>query len=113
MKRSNLYESAFEGYLQWHRLCYVAVDETRRCFLGEDYIKNWVFLARGRGGARLRADVKGGRFRGGPLEQPRRIWENWATREDVDGLSRWQEKFGGGFRALLVFAYLLGADTDL
>ena len=28
MDRSNHYEAAFEAYLQWHRLCYVAVDET-------------------------------------------------------------------------------------
>ena len=29
MDRSNHYEAAFEAYLQWHRLCYVAVDERR------------------------------------------------------------------------------------
>ena len=27
-------EPSFEAYLQWHRLCYVAVDETRRAQLG-------------------------------------------------------------------------------
>ena len=35
MDRSNHYEAAFEAYLQWHRLCYVAVDETRRAWLGD------------------------------------------------------------------------------
>ena len=35
MDRSNHYEGAFEAYLQWHRLCYVAVDETRRSMLGD------------------------------------------------------------------------------
>ena len=35
MDRGNHYEAAFEAYLQWHRHCYVAVDETRRPILGE------------------------------------------------------------------------------
>ncbi len=113
MKRSNQYEAAFEGYLQWHRLCYVAVDETRRCYLGEDYVKNLDFIVYGECGSRLLVDVKGRRYPGGPSGQPRRVWENWATREDVDGLLRWQDRFGEGYRALLLFAYLLQADVDL
>lgn len=113
MKRNNLYEAAFEGYLQWHRLCYVAVDETLRCYLGEDYVKNLDFIVHGDDSARLLVDVKGRRFPGGPKDRPRRVWENWATREDIDGLLRWQEKFGPGYRALLVFTYLLRADVDL
>jgi hypothetical protein len=113
MKRSNHYEAALEGYLQWHRLCYVAVDETRRCYLGEDYVKNLDFIVHGEGNARLLIDVKGRRFPGGPKDRPRRVWENWATRADIDGLLRWQDKFGPGYRAVLVFAYLLGAEVDL
>ena len=46
-------------------------------------------------------------------EQPRRVWECWATRQDIDGLLRWQDRFGPDFRALLVFIYLLGTDADL
>jgi hypothetical protein len=87
----------------------VAVDETRRCYLGEDYVKNLDFIVYGACGARLLVDVKGRRFPGGPKERPRRVWENWATRADIDGLVRWQDKFGSGFRALLVYAYLLGS----
>lgn len=113
MKRSNSYEAAFEGYLQWHRLGYVAVDETRRCFLGEDYVKNLDFIVYGECGSRLLVDVKGRRFPGGPAERPRFVWENWAGAEDVDGLLRWQEKFGAGFHALLVYAYHLGTDRDV
>jgi hypothetical protein len=113
MKRSNSYEAAFEGYLQWHRLCYVAVDETRRCYLGDDYVKNLDFIVHGEGGARLLVDVKGRRFPGGPKDRPRRVWECWATQADIDGLVRWQDQFGPGFRALLVFAYLLGTECDL
>lgn len=113
MKRSNKYEAAFEGYLQWHRLCYVAVDETRRCCLDEDFVKNLDFIVYGACGSRLLVDVKGRRFPGGPPERPRFVWESWATAADIDGLLRWQEKFGPGYRALLVYAYQLGSDRDV
>ena len=53
MKRSNHYEAAFEAYLQWQRLCYVAVDETRRSMLGESRVKSLDFIVHGDGGARL------------------------------------------------------------
>jgi len=51
MDRSNHYESAFEGYLQWHRLCYIAVDETRRSFLGETKVKSLDFVVHGADGS--------------------------------------------------------------
>jgi hypothetical protein len=43
MDRSNHYEAAFEALLQWHRLSYVAVDETRRAMLGDLRVKNLDF----------------------------------------------------------------------
>ena len=118
MDRANPYETAFEGYLQWHRLCYVAVDETRRCYLGEDYVKNLDFIVHGEAGARLLVDVKGRRFPTGPAGKERRVWECWSTQEDVSGLSRWAELFGPGYQGLLVFTYhllpsvVLAEDTD-
>src|SRR5437868_5004877 len=75
MDRSNHYEAAFEGYLQWHRLCYVAVDETRRAMLGDLRVKSLDFIVHGPGGARLLVDVKGRRFPTGPGQRPRRVWE--------------------------------------
>jgi hypothetical protein len=117
MKRSNSYEAAFEAYLQWHRLCYVAVDETRRSMLGEMRIKSLDFVVYGERGARLLVDVKGRRFPSGTAH-PRRVWECWSTQEDVDGLERWAELFGPGYQGLLVFAYHvlpeieLAGDTD-
>jgi hypothetical protein len=113
MDRSNHYEAAFEGYLQWHRLCYVAVDETRRAFLGEERVKNLDFIVHGDGGARLLVDVKGRRYPSGPPERPRRVWESWSTREDVDGLERWAGMFGPGYLGLLVFSYHLGPEVEL
>jgi hypothetical protein len=107
MDRSNHYEAAFEAYLQWHRLCYVAVDETRRAMLGDLRVKSLDFIVHGEGRARLLVDVKGRRFPAGPDHRQRRVWECWSTREDVSGLERWTELFGPGYRGLLVFAYHL------
>ena len=105
MDRSNHYEAAFEAYLQGHRLCYVAVDETRRALVGDTRVKSLDFIVFGPGGARLVLDVKGRRFPGGPAGRPRRVWECWSTREDIDGLGRWADLSGPGYRAVLVFAY--------
>jgi hypothetical protein len=107
MDRSNHYEAAFEAYLQWHRLCYVGVDETRRAWLGDTRVKNLDFIVHGESGARLLVDVKGRSFPSGSPGRQRRIWECWSTREDVDGLERWADLFGPGYQAVLVFAYYL------
>jgi hypothetical protein len=113
MDRSNHYEAAFEAYLSWHQLCYIAVDESRRTFLGETRVKNLDFIVHGDDSSVLLVDVKGRRFPSGPSEHPRRVWECWATGEDIDGLLRWQELFGERFRAVLVFTYLLDPTFEL
>src|SRR5947209_4905343 len=104
MKRSNQYEAAFEAYLQFHRLCYVAVDETRRAMLGDSTVKSLDFIVFGDHGARLLVDVKGRRFPMGPAERPRRVWECWSTRDDVEGLERWAALSGPDYQGLLVYA---------
>ena len=113
MDRSNHYEAAFEAYLQWHRHCYVAVDETRRSMLGEERVKSLDFIVYGDSGARLLVDVKGRRFPGGKPERPRRVWECWSTRADIDGLERWASRFGAGYQGLLVFAYHVLPSVEL
>jgi hypothetical protein len=105
MDRSNHYEAAFEAYLQWHRLCHVAVDETRRALFGEERVKSVDFVVYGEEGARLLVDVKGRRFPGGPTHRPRRVWECWSTLDDIQGLAQWAEQFGPGYQGLLVFVY--------
>src|SRR5207245_6880315 len=107
MDRSNHYEAAFEAYLQWHRLSYVGVDETRRAFLGDRPVKNLDFIVLAQGGGRLLVDVKGRRFPGGPEGRERWVWECWSTEEDVSGLDRWMRLFGPDYLALLVFLYQL------
>jgi len=113
MDRSNHYEAAFEAYLQWHRFCYVAVDETRRSMLGDLRVKSLDFLVYSNCGARLLVDVKGRRFPSGSKEHERRVWESWSTEDDLIGLERWAELFGTGYQGLLVFAYFLAPAVAL
>ena len=110
MKRSSSYESAFEAYLQDHRLCYIAVHEGRRSYLGDSRVKNLDFIVHGFGGLGLLVDVKGRRYPSGRAEKPKRTFECWSMQEDVDGLERWEAIFGEGYHGLLVFTYLLGND---
>ncbi len=105
MDRSNHYEAAFEGYLQWHRLCYVAVDEGRRALFGDTPLKSLDFIVYGACGSRLLVDVKGRRFPTGGVKNPRRIWESWSTQDDLTSLAQWCHLFGPGFEGLLVFLY--------
>ena len=105
MDRSNHYEAAFEAYLQWHRLGYIAVDESRRSLFGDTPVKSLDFLVFGSQGARLVVDVKGRRFPTGRADHPRHVWECWSTQEDIEGLERWAELSGPGWLGLMVFAY--------
>src|SRR6202162_5344646 len=107
MDRSNHYETAFEAYLQWHGLCYIAVDETRRALFGDTPVKSLDFVVFGDNGNRLVIDVKGRRFPGGKPGKLRRVWENWSTQEDVDSLTHWAEKAGPDYTGVFVFAYHL------
>ncbi len=107
MIRSNPYEAAFEGYLQKKGLCYVAVDESRRSFLGAVSVKNLDFIVLGEQGSRLLVDVKGRQFPTGPEGKERYVWENWSTLEDIAGLESWLRLFGNGYFALFVFLYRL------
>jgi hypothetical protein len=107
MDTSNRYERAFESYLKQEKLCYVAVDETRRATIGEGPVKSLDFIVQGGNDARLLVDIKGRRFPTGAAGRQRRVWECWSTRDDVDGLVRWAALFGAPYQALLVFAYCL------
>lgn len=113
MDRSNHYEAAFEAYLQWQGLCYIAVDETHRAQLGDSPVKSLDFMVFGATGSRLVVDIKGRRFPAGTPSRPRRVWECWSTRADIDGLSRWAEVSGVDYQGLLVFAYALHSSVQL
>lgn len=105
MNRDNHYEAAFEAFLRTRGVAVVAVDEARRSYLDDESIKSPDFLVVGPHDARLVVDVKGRKFPGGTDEHPRMVWQNWSTRDDIDGLDRWADRFGPGFRGVLAFVY--------
>lgn len=102
--RRNHYDAAFEEFLRERRAPHVVVDEKRRALLAQSSLKSLDFIVYSRRAANLLVDVKGRRFPSGG-EAGTHKWENWATEDDMASLLRWQQVFGGGFRALLVFAY--------
>ncbi len=104
MKTHNHYESAFAHYLRDRQIPYVAVDEAKRAAFRDARLKSFDFVLNGVRARRWLVDIKGRRW---TRRNGRGRWENWITETDVEGLSQWQDVFGGGYRALLVFAYLI------
>lgn len=100
--RANHYEAAFEAYIRMLRVPCVAVDEAKRALFGDEGVKNPDFLLYPRWSLNLVVEVKGKR---GKNAKGRRDWENWVTTDDLEGLVRWQELFGPGFRSVIAFAY--------
>ncbi|MDX1963037.1 MAG: HYExAFE family protein [Pirellulales bacterium] len=109
-KRENPYEVAFAAYLRHRRVPYVAIHESHRHSLGDGSIKNLDYLISLPGGMSWLIDVKGRQFPGGGKQK--QYWKNWATQEDLRGLSAWEQLFGQGSCGLLVFAYLLTGEQS-
>ncbi len=108
-RRHNHYEAAFEDYVRSRGWPYVPVDEKKKAIFGGCRVKSFDFLVYPRPGDAWLVDIKGRQF---PYtgRNGNRFWENWVTRQDLEGLARWNTVFGDGFTALLVFAYwLVGA----
>jgi len=104
------YEAAFENYLRGKGWPYVAVDEAKKAIFAGSSIKSFDFLVYSESGPNLLVDVKGRKFPGpvaGKKRGASKAWENWVTRQDVEGLSEWERVFGESFIAALVFAYWL------
>ena len=114
MDRGNHYEAAFEAYLQERRLCYVAVDETRRAVLGEMSIKSLDFIVfgdrrrpapGGREGPALPDGTAGAAAaRLGVLVHPRGRGRPGALGRTLSGR---------GYRGLLVFVYHVLPSVEL
>ena len=102
--RSNHYDAAFEELLRSRRAAYVSVDESRRALLAEASLKSFDFIV-DCPGRNLLVDVKGRQWTASG-----RRWENWATEDDIESMSRWETVFGPTFRAALVFAYWFEGD---
>jgi hypothetical protein len=115
-KRDNHYEAAFEAYLRWLGVPYIAVDETHRSLLGRqatgegevvrpslkslDFMVSAIQPAAGAAGGNWLVDVKGRRFPTGNS-----YYRNWSTRDELLSLAAWEELLGAPARGLLVFAY--------
>lgn len=103
--RNNHYERAFAWYLRDRRVPTIPVDETRRTFIDDESVKSLDFVVRPNLNRWLLVDVKGRR-----VTTQRSTLESWATEEDVEGLGRWEQRFGPEAVGLLVFLYELPVD---
>ena len=109
-QRSVHYEAAFEDFLRSRGSPYVAVDEAKKALFGSLSLKSFDFIVYSSAGPNLLVDVKGRKFPDsipGAKRGGRRTWENWITRDDVEGLFQWQGVFGVEFTPILMFAYWL------
>jgi hypothetical protein len=105
-KRDNHYEAAFEAWLRWQQVPYVAVDETHRSLAGPQSLKSVDFIVSPQSCAsRWLVDVKGRRFPTG-----KSYWKNWSTGDELASLANWETLLGPQFAGLLVFAYNVVGD---
>ncbi|MHC5112552.1 MAG: HYExAFE family protein [Planctomycetota bacterium] len=104
----NHYEAAFEDFVRARAWPYVSVNEHRKAILSGGRIKSFDFLLYRPQSKVWLVEVKGRKF---PYLGPAgsRYWENWVTDEDLQDLARWNDVFGSGFEAVLVFAYWIKA----
>jgi hypothetical protein len=105
------YEAAFEDCLRSRGIPYVAVDEAKRAAFRDAKLKSFDFIVYSDNNTNWLVDVKGRRW-AARRNNRKPAWENWATQADLDGLRQWEQVFGVGFRALLVFAYWLLAEAE-
>jgi hypothetical protein len=100
--RSVHYEAALEAYLREKGIPCVVVDEARRAVFAQARLKSFDFVVYSRRGVNLLVDVKGRQLRGAGTGG---AFQTWTTQRDVEDLMQWQQVFGDGFKALLVFIY--------
>ena len=96
------YEAAFEHYLREHGIPYVAVDEAKKAMFSNAKLKSFDFVVYSKNGPNLLVDIKGRQLRG---KSGGSSFQTWATQQDVADLLQWQQVFGEGFRAVLMFVY--------
>jgi hypothetical protein len=100
--RSVHYEAAFEAFLRDRRIPYVAVDEAKKALFANAKLKSFDFVVYPQNKPRLLVDVKGRSLRN---RAKRSGFETWTTEADVKDLLQWEQVFGDGFTAVLVFVY--------
>jgi hypothetical protein len=105
-KRDNHYEAAFEAWLRWLRVPYVAVDEAHRSAMPQAAvpsrtIKSLDFIVSPLSSGAWLVDVKGRQF----PTAGRQYWRNWSTADELESLASWEALFEKASGGLLVFAY--------
>jgi hypothetical protein len=100
--RSVHYEAAFESILRERGIPYVAVDEAKKALFANARLKSFDFVVYSKTGPNLLIDVKGRSCRN---RTDRAGFETWATEQDVNDLMQWEQVFGEGFKAVLMFVY--------
>lgn len=96
------YEAAFEALLRERGIPCVAVDEAKRAVFANAKLKSFDFVVYSKSGVNLLADIKGRQMRG---RSGAGSFQTWTTKQDVDDLLQWEQVFGEGFRAVLIFVY--------
>lgn len=111
-KRDNHYEAAFEAWLRYLRVPYVAVDEAHRSAapwptIPDRTIKSPDFIVSPPSSSSAwLVDVKGRQF----PTAGRQYWRNWSTSDELESLASWEAVFNGRSTGLLVFAYNVVGD---
>jgi len=108
-RKGTHYEQAFEAYLKYQRLPYVALDQARQAVLAGAHLKSFDFLIYPPSRRNLLTDIKGRKFSLAAYRRGR-LGDSWVTAGDVEGLGCWQDVFGPGYLAVLIFAYWLQSD---
>lgn len=111
-RKDRHYETAFQDYLRSRGIPFCPVNETKKAIFCGDKIKSFDFLVYPGGPCHWLTDVKGRQFPYVTSGGAKRYWENWVTREDLQGLNAWQAAFGEPFKAYFVFAYLLRGRSE-
>ncbi len=101
------YEAAFAAFLASRGVPCVAANDHRAATFWDAAVKSFDFLVYPPCGPAWLVDVKGRRFPSPGSGGTPRYWENWVTHGDLEGLACWEQAFGSGYEARLVFAYLL------
>jgi hypothetical protein len=104
--RSLHYEAAFEAFLRDRGIPCVAVDEAKKALFANAKLKSFDFVVYSKNGPNLLIDVKGRQVRD---RSTRKGFETWATEQDVNDLMQWEQVFGDGFKAMLIFIYWIEA----
>jgi hypothetical protein len=105
---ANVYEQAFEAWLQQMQIPCHVMDQTCRREFYYDKIKSFDFAICPAGGKLTLIDVKGRLFQGHSLSGLKNL-QCWVTREDIHGLEQWQDVLAvrQPADAAFVFAYRL------